>query len=143
MTIEQISVFLENKPGSFCNVAAVLSENGINMRAMSVAETSDFGILRMIVDDPEKTKTVLTEEGFIHSETPVIAVEVKDRPGSLVEILKKLNDASISLEYMYAFTGKKEDSAYFVFRVDDAARTADVLNEAGINVATKVDIANL
>ena len=113
------------------------------MRAMSVAETSDFGILRMIVDDPEKTKTVLTEEGFIHSETPVIAVEVKDRPGSIVEILKKINEASISLEYMYAFTGKKEDSAYFVFRVDDAARTADVLNEAGINVATKVDIVNL
>lgn len=143
MTIEQISVFLENKPGSFSNVAAVLSKNGINMRAMSVAETSDFGILRMIVDDPEKTKEVLSGEGFIHSETPVIAVEVKDRPGSLVEILNSLSNADISLEYMYAFTAKKEDSAYFVFRVDDAARTADVLKDAGINIATKVDIENL
>lgn len=143
MTIEQISVFLENKPGSFSNVAAVLSKNGINMRAMSVAETSDFGILRMIVDDSEKTKKVLTDEGFIHSETPVIAVEVKDSPGSLVEILNTLNEAAISLEYMYAFTGKKDDSAYFVFRVDDAARTADVLKNAGINVATKVDIIKL
>lgn len=143
MTIDQISVFLENKPGTFCNVASVLSKNGINMRAMSVAETSDFGILRMIVNDVEKTKKVLSDEGFIHRETPVIAVEVKDSPGSLVEILNTLSNAGISLEYMYAFTARKEDSAYFVFRADDAVRAAEVLKESGVNVATKGELMNL
>lgn len=143
MTIEQISVFLENKPGSFSNVAAVLSQNGINMRAMSVAETSDFGILRIIVDNPEKTKQVLTEEGFIHSETPVLAVEVEDHPGSLMKILETIKEAAISLDYMYAFITRKTDSAYLVFRVDDADRTAKILDEAGINVMTKADIESL
>lgn len=137
MQIQQISVFLENKPGAFCYLAGILSQNGINMRAMSVAETADFGILRIIVDDTEKTKAVLTENGCIFSVTPVIAVEVEDHPGSLMKILEVLRDAEITLDYMYAFITRRSDSAYLVFRVSDPAAAVSILEKAGINVADR------
>lgn len=143
MTIQQISVFLQNKPGTFAQVAKVLSDNGVNMRAMSVADTSDFGILRIIVDDNEKACAVLKDAGCIYKETPVVAVEVADKPGALVQILDALNAESISLEYMYAFVAGKTDSAYMVIRVNDADRTAEVLKNIGVKVVTKADIDSL
>ncbi|MBQ1251306.1 MAG: ACT domain-containing protein [Firmicutes bacterium] len=143
MTIQQISIFLPNKPGSFRDIAKVLSENDINMRAMSVAETSDFGILRIIVDDNDKACDVLKNAGYIFKETPVIAVEVVDKPGALVQILDVLNDKEISLEYMYAFLSRKTDSAYMVIRVDEPNTAADYLKEVGVNVITKADIDKL
>lgn len=143
MTIQQISVFLENKPGAFRNVAATLSENGINMRAISVADTADFGILRMIVDDNEKTMKVLADGGYIYKETPVIAAKVDDTPGSLMRILEILGDADINLEYMYAFATKRENSACLIFRVDDAVKTAKVLEAADIRPASAADLREL
>lgn len=139
MTIQQISVFLPNKPGSFCQIAKALSDNNVNMRAMSVAETSDFGILRIIVDNNEKACAVLKEVGCIYKETPVVAVKVDDTPGALVDILEALNDADISLEYMYAFTAKTE-GAFIVCRVNDVDKTVDVLNKADVTLLTKADI---
>lgn len=143
MSVQQISVFLENKPGAFSAVAKVLSGNGVNLRAMSVADTAEFGILRIIVDNVEKTKEVLKDGGFIYKETPVIAVEVEDRPGSLVRILDTLEAKNVSLEYMYAFITRKTESAYLVFRVDDTERTAAILSEAGIRVADSEDLSSL
>ncbi|MGI5874598.1 MAG: ACT domain-containing protein [Bacillota bacterium] len=143
MTIQQISVFLENKPGTFRNVAAELSKNGVNMRAMSVADTADFGILRMIVDDNEKTKKVLADGGYIYKETEVLAVEVGDTPGSLMRILETLGEAAINLEYMYAFTTKKNDGACLIFRVDDVAKTTQVLSDAGIKLASAEELKEL
>ena len=143
MTIQQISIFMENKPGAFCNVAGTLSKNNINLRAMCVAETSDFGNLRIIVDDVEKTEKVLADGGYIYNETPVLAVEVADHPGSLMEILNTLNEANISLEYMYAFITRKTDSAYLVFRVDDTEITSEILTKAGIHMASTEELSNL
>ena len=143
MTIQQISIFLPNKPGSFRDIAKILSENAINMRAMSVAETSEFGILRIIVDDNEKACVVLKEAGYIFKETPVIAVEVEDKPGALVQLLDILNEKNVSLEYMYAFLSRKTNSAYMVIRVDEPNDTAGYLTESGVNVITKADIDNI
>lgn len=143
MTIQQISIFLQNKPGAFSEIAKVLSANNINMRAMSIAETSDFGILRIIVDDNEKACGVLKEAGYIFKETPVIAVEVADKPGALVQILDTLAQKEVSMEYMYAFLSRKTDSAYMVIRVDDPEHNVACLKEAGVNVITKSEIDNI
>ncbi len=143
MVIQQISVFLENKPGAFRNVAALLSQNGINMRAMSVAETAEFGILRVIVNDNEKTKQVLSDGGYIFKETGVLAVKVSDHPGSLMKVLDAVADAGISLEYMYAFATKKDDSACLILRVDDVEATVKVLTAAEVQLASAEEIKNL
>lgn len=142
MTIQQISVFLPNKPGSFCDIAKTLSDHDVNMRAMSVADTSDFGILRIIVNDNEKACAVLKEAGCICKETPVVAVKVEDNPGALVGILEALREAEISLEYMYAFTAKTE-GAYIVCRVNDVDKTIDVLKSAGVTLLTNAELAEM
>ncbi len=133
MSVKQISVFLENKPGSLYSMTNVLAQNRIDMRAFSLAETSDFGIARIIVDDVYKTTTVLRDAGFIHSITPVIGVEIPDVPGGLNKVLQALTDAQINVEYMYAFLhGKKEDAAYMVFRVSDSEQATAALAKRGI-----------
>lgn len=142
MTIQQISVFLPNQPGSFCQIAKSLSDNHVNMRAMSVADTSDFGILRIIVDNNEKACAVLKELGCIYKETPVVAVKVSDTPGALVNILEALNTAGISLEYMYAFTAKTE-GAFIVCRVNDVDKTVEVLKNAGVPLLSKAEIDSM
>lgn len=142
MTIQQISVFLPNQPGSFCQIAKSLSDNHVNMRAMSVADTSDFGILRIIVDNNEKACAVLKELGCIYKETPVVAVKVSDTPGALVNILEALNTAGISLEYMYAFTAKTE-GAFIVCRVNDVDKTVEVLENAGVPLLSKAEIDSM
>ena len=132
MSVKQISVFLENKPGALCELTGVLAENDIDMRAFSLAEASDFGIARIIVDDVYKTTTVLRDNGFVHSVSPVLAVALSDTPGGLNEILQYLSGDKINVEYMYAFLGNTPGKAYMVFRVQDPAAAALALTRHGI-----------
>ena len=144
MSIKQISVFLENKPGSLYAMTGVLAQNKIDMRAFSLAETSDFGIARLIVDDVYKTATVLREAGFINKITPVLGVAIPDVPGGLNKVLQVLTDAKVNVEYMYAFLGGKGvDHAYMIFRVEDAAAASAALAQRGIKVIDQGEIEKL
>ena len=144
MSIKQISVFLENKPGSLYAMTEVLAQNKIDMRAFSLAETSDFGIARIIVDDVYKTTTVLKDAGYVHNVTPVLGVAIPDVPGGLNEVLKALTDAQVNVEYMYAFLGGKDtDHAYMIFRVADNAAAAAVLSKQGIQVVEQEEMDKL
>ena len=144
MSIKQISVFLENKPGSLCAMTGVLAQNQIGMRAFSLAETSDFGIARMIVDDVYKTTTVLKDAGYVHNVTPVLGVAIPDVPGGLNKVLQVLTDAKVNVEYMYAFLGGKGvDHAYMIFRVEDAAAASAALAQRGIKVIDQGEIEKL
>ncbi len=131
MSVKQISVFLENKPGSLLDMTKRLAENGIDMRAFSLAETSEFGIARILVDDVLETIDVLKEAGYVSSLTSVLAIKVSDTPGSLNQVLALLSDAGINVEYMYAFAGKGS-GAYMVLRVADEAKASGILTAAGI-----------
>ena len=144
MSIKQISVFLENKPGALYAMTGVLAQNKIDMRAFSLAETSDFGIARIIVDDVYKTATVLREAGFINKITPVLGVAIPDVPGGLNKVLQVLTDAKVNVEYMYAFLGGKGvDHAYMIFRVEDAAAASAALAQRGIKVIDQGEIEKL
>lgn len=136
MKVQQISIFLENKSGRLSEVTRVLGDNGINIRALSLADTTDFGILRLIVNDTEKANKVLKENGFTVGKTDVIAVEVDDRPGGLASILEVLNKENINVEYMYAFVERSQGNAVIIFRFDDQyTETAiKLLKEADITV---------
>ena len=134
MKVEQISVFIENKSGRLADIARVLGEAGINIRALSLADTSDFGILRLIVNDREKAKSVLKEKGFTVSKTEVVAVEVPDRPGGLYQILRKLDSESINVEYMYAFVERCGENAVIIFRFDETDKAIKSLLDGGFNV---------
>ena len=141
MTVNQISVFVENKPGALAQIAAELVAGGVNMRALSIAETNDFGVLRFIADDEDKAAAVLREGGHILSLTPVLAVVIKDEPGSFAATLKILADAGIDVEYIYAFLTPKPGSACMIFRVADNDAAAKVLQDAGVILATKEELA--
>lgn len=143
MTVQQISVFLENKPGGLASFAKVLSENNINMRAMCIAETPDFGILRIIVDDVYNTMCTMKEAGYICSVTKVLAVAIPDKPGSLLHTLTVLGENGINLEYSYAFTTSKKDVAYMILRVNDNEKASDVLSKAGIRLVEQDEINKL
>lgn len=127
MKAEQLSVFLENRAGRLAEVTRTLAEAGINIRALSLADTSDFGILRMIVCDHEKAKTVLKEKGFTLGRTSVVAVEVSDRPGGLDEVLQLVSNNGINVEYMYAFVQREGESAVMIFRFDKVDQAVEVL----------------
>jgi hypothetical protein len=127
MKVEQISVFLENKPGTLEHATRVLKENKINIRTLSLAETADFGILRLIVNDVEKTNKVLKDAGFRVSKTIVVAVEVPDQPGGLHSIMEVLNKEAINVEYLYAFVEKSGQNAVIIFRFDDPEKAIEVL----------------
>lgn len=144
MSIKQISVFLENRPGSLYAMTGVLARNEIDMRAFSLAETSDFGIARIIVDDVYKTTTVLKDAGYVHNVTPVLGVTIPDVPGGLNKVLRVLTDAQVNVEYMYAFLGGKDtDHAYMIFRVADNAAAASALAKQGIQVVEQEEIDKL
>ena len=143
MTVKQISVFVENKAGKLAELTEYLHEQEIDMRALSIAETQDFGIVRIIVDDAYKTSCILKEAGYVASITPVLAVEMPDEPGSLFKILKILGDGNVNLEYMYAFLTRKEDTAYMVLRVEDNEKAADILSKSGIYTICQDAVANL
>ena len=134
MKVEQISIFLENKSGRLADVAGVLARAGINIRALSLADTTDFGILRLIVNDTEKAKGVLKENGFTVGKTEVLAVEVADRPGGLSEILNIMKDNGINVEYMYAFVQKSGGNAIIIFRFYELEKAIDTLQKGGIRI---------
>ncbi len=134
MKVEQISIFIENKSGRLAEVTRILGEAGINIRALSLADTSDFGILRLIVNDREKAKAILKEKGFTVGKTEVVAVEVPDRPGGLALILQALDAGGINVEYMYAFVERCGENAVIIFRFDETERAIAVLQEKGFNV---------
>ena len=139
MNIKQISVFLENKPGSLYGMTGVLAQHKIDMRAFSLAESSDFGIARIIVDDVYAAANVLKEAGYIYSLTPVLGVAIPDTPGGLNKVLQVLTDAKVNVEYMYAFLGGKDtEHAYMIFRVQDNAAAVAALASRGIQVVTWV-----
>jgi len=127
MKVEQISVFLENKPGTLEHATRVLKEANINIRTLSVAETADFGILRLIVNDVEKANKALKDNGFRVSKTPVVAVEVPDKPGGLHSIMEVVSKEGINVEYLYAFVEKSGQNAVIIFRFDNPERAIDVL----------------
>jgi hypothetical protein len=132
MTVKQLSVFVENKAGQLAEFTKVLKQNGIDMRALSIAETPDFGILRVIVDDSYKAACVLKEADYIFSITPVLAVAIADETGGLDKILNILAENNINLDYTYAFISRKKDVAYMIFRVDDNEKALEVLLKNGI-----------
>ena len=143
MTVKQISVFLENKPGQLAEFTRLLEENRIDMRALSIAETQDFGILRLIVDDPYKTVNVAKDAGYLCAITPVLAVEISDKPGSLVKMLTALGESGINVEYTYAFITRKKDVAYMVFRVNDPEKASGVLVRNKIRPLAQDDLSVL
>jgi hypothetical protein len=127
MKVEQISVFLENKPGTLEHATRILKEAGINIRTLTLAETSDFGILRLIVNDVEKANKVLKDSGFRVNKTAVVAVEVPDKPGGLHSIMEIIAKESINVEYLYAFVEKSGQNAVIIFRFDNPEKAIDVL----------------
>lgn len=132
MTVYQISVFLENRAGQLAEIAKILGDNGIDMRAISIAETTDYGVLRLIVDQPQKTTSILLQRGFILSMTPVLVVAVQDQPGGLAPILQLIAEGSIDIEYMYSLFTHKDGQAYMVFRVSDEEKFTALLGQHGI-----------
>jgi hypothetical protein len=143
MTIDQISVFVENGAGKLVGVTRVLGEANVDIRAMSIAETADFGILRMIVSDPVRAIEALKLAGSVVSVTQVLAVEIEDKPGSLSAVLDVLEKAGISVEYLYAFITRKSDNAYVIFRLEDVDNANEALAEAGIKTAGPHELYDL
>jgi len=141
--IKQISIFAENKPGRMARVAKTLADAGVNIRALTIAEAGDFGVIRMVVDDTEKGYKALHDDGFTVSETDVLAVEIKDIPGGLYEITDTLSVNNINVDYAYAFVTAKAERAMLILRVDDIERATKVLSEAGMRLATREEIQNI
>jgi len=134
MQVEQISVFLENRAGRLAEITRVLGKAGVNIRAFSLADTSDFGILRLIVNDNDKAKAALKEHGFTVGKTNVVAVEVEDRPGGLNHILELLGKKNINVEYMYAFVQHTGENAVIIFRFDDIDAAVKLLLNNNVKV---------
>lgn len=138
--INQLSVFLENKPGRLSEPCHTLAKAGVNILTLSLADTQQFGIMRLIVRDWEKGRSALTEAGCVVKVTEVVAAEVEDRPGGLAEILEIIESRDMNIEYMYAFTFRRKDKAVLVFRFDDPDRAISVLQDNGVNVIGGVEL---
>lgn len=134
MKVKQISIFLENKSGRLAQVTKVLGEKNINIRALSLADTTDYGILRLIVNDPDTALDVLKQEGFAVRSTDVVAIQVSDHPGGLAAILKALEDLGVNIEYMYAFVGKSQENAVVVFKIQGIDLAIPVLQTNGVRL---------
>jgi hypothetical protein len=143
MKINQLSVFLENKPGRLSEPCKLLAEAGINIVTLSLADTQQFGILRLIARDWQKAKKVLEDGGCVVKVTEVVATEVEDRPGGLARILAVIEQARVNIEYMYAFTFRSQDKAVLVFRFDDPEKALEALKAKGINVLGGVELYNI
>ncbi len=139
MAITQLSVFLMNQPGALVEAVREISGSGANIRAMSIAEANDFGILRIIVTDTDAVSKLLGEK-YLISRTEVVAARMDDRTGALYPILMTLNEANINIEYMYAFTGTGPEEAYVVFRVNDVQTAEELLNSNGIRTLSDDDL---
>lgn len=140
MTIPQISVFLENKAGQLADITSILSDNQINMRAINIAETADYGVLRLIVDDASKASSILLEQGFILTMTPVVGVAVPDTPGGLSKVLGVISREEIDVEYMYSVFGQRDGQACMIFRVADSDALTKLLEANGIGTITGEDL---
>ncbi|MEI7905565.1 MAG: ACT domain-containing protein, partial [Candidatus Firestonebacteria bacterium] len=143
MKVKQISIFLENKKGRLLEALKVLGREKVNIRALSIADTNDFGILRLIVADPEKAKVVLEQDGFTVKESDVIAIVVTDEPGGLANVLSVLNKAEINVEYIYAFADKQEADAVVVLRTENIDEGVKTLKKAGVKMLSPKEIYNL
>ncbi|MDD6251707.1 MAG: ACT domain-containing protein [Ruminococcus sp.] len=143
MSIRQISVFVENKKGSLVEITETLARENIDLRAMSIADTQDFGILRLIVSDTDKAVDILRKEKCIVSVNDVIGVRMQNKPGALATVVKVLDDNNINMEYMYAFNGSTPHHSYLVLRVDDNERVAELLLEKGIKCITEAQANEL
>lgn len=140
MKLNQISLFLENKPGTALDACRVLAKENIDIRALSIADTEEFGILRLIVSDWQKGAAVLRDAGFVTNVTEVVGVEVPDRPGGLYELLELFEGSRVNIDYMYAMTFRDNDQAVLVFRFDNTEKAIDVLCKAGINVLAAAEV---
>ncbi|MFW5837621.1 MAG: ACT domain-containing protein [Desulfovibrionaceae bacterium] len=143
MKVDQLSIFLENRSGRLAEVTKTLQDNKVNIRALSLADTSDFGILRLIVSDFDKAKAALKDQGFTVGKTNVVAVEVKDDPGGLHAILEMLGERSINVEYMYAFVQQSGANAIIIFRFDRTDQAIELLQEKGIKTIPGSTLYNL
>ena len=132
MILEQVSVFVENKPGAMSEITTSLADAGIDLKAFTVADKSEFGVLRFLSDDPKKAIELLRQNGWVASITPVVSVKMADKPGSLAKVLKMFADADVQVEYLYAFVAQEEERAYVVLRVADPSGAVKLLAEAGI-----------
>ena len=142
MLIKQISIFIPNKKGSLSQLTDILTANNIDIRAIAVFDTTEFGILRIVVDDPDRAAEVLKAEGIVAKVSKVLAVEPEDKPGSLNDIFTILKDNEINIEYIYSFVMRKTDMPYIVLKVDQQEKAAEVLTANGINVVNKDEIYN-
>ena len=138
--VYQISVFLENRAGQFAEITTILADNGIDLRAISIAETADYGILRMIVDDAQKTTSILMQHGYLLTMTPVLVVAVPDQPGGIAQILATLAEGNIDIEYMYSLFTHIEGKAYIVFRVAEAEKFVSLLASHDITPSTSDEL---
>ena len=143
MALNQLSVFVDNAPGALSDITSILAGAGVNLRALSIADTERFGILRMIVSDNELAISVLKARNYVVKETQVVGVKIGDQPGKLSEALKVLELAGINLEYLYAFCARTERHAYMVIRVADNGKAEDALTAAGFHLIEDTDIAKL
>ena len=143
MAIKQLTVFVQNKKGTVVSVTEELSQNNVNLRALSIAETQDFGILRLIVNDEKTAERVLAEKGYLIKVIDVLGVKIGDEPGKLTAALDILDKANINVEYLYAFMARTERHAYVVLRVEDNASAEKALSEAGFKLITEADVAKL
>lgn len=143
MFLKQLSIFVENKHGRLAEITGLLTEHDIDIRALSIADTTDYGILRLIVDKPEQAKKALQEEGFTVSLTNVIAVAIDDTPGALAKVVKVLCDKEIGIEYVYAFLNPNRGSACVILRVEDNEMASEVLGEAGVRLMNDQEVQAL
>lgn len=143
MHVQQIAIFLENRSGRLADISTTLAEAGINIRALSLADTADFGILRLVVDDTTKAKAVLKEHGFTVGITNILAAEVPDKPGGLNAIMQVIKEARLDVEYMYAFTQKSGDTGILLFRFDDLEAAIAVFQKAGVKLLPGEKVHNL
>ena len=138
--VYQISVFLENRAGQFAEITKILAENSIDLRAISIAETADYGILRMIVGNAEKTTSILMQHGYLLSMTPVLVISVPDQPGGIAPVLATLAEGNIDIEYMYSLFTHVEGKAYIVFRVSETEKFTSLLASHGITPCTSEEL---
>ncbi|MDD3170026.1 MAG: ACT domain-containing protein [Eubacteriales bacterium] len=140
MLIKQISIFIPNKKGSLSQLTDILIAHNIDIRAIAVFDTTEFGILRIVVDDPDRAVEILNKEGIVAKVSKVIAVEPEDKPGSLNQIFSVLRDSDINIEYIYSFIMRKKEMPYIVLKVDDQEKAVEELTAKGINVINKEEI---
>lgn len=143
MTVKQMSIFLENKTNQLAELTNILNTNGIDMQALALAETTDFGILRLIVNDTYAASCLLKDNGYVFSITPVLAVAIPDEPGGLSKVLNVLGKNEINIEYAYAFTSRVKDVAYMIFRVEDNDKARDILSKNGISLLSQEKLNEL